>query len=165
MPIITPVTPWTKGPITVAMMNAKINDRITELQKGTARGILGSWTSTATANASSATEVTLPGLQQTITVDSGRMLNATLLVAGSVTVANDSPAIKVTINGQTSLLYQAPHPLSGTPGIIRYGGTGFSVPVAAGTVTIATTLYRANGTGSVAASSGALLQINDMGAS
>lgn len=163
MPIITPVTDWVKGPLTVALLNSKINDRIKELQAGTARGVLGSWSSTATVNATTSA-VTLTGLQQTVTVDTPRLLSATLLVAATGSVAGDRPQIFVKIAGQTSLLYEQPFPVAGNNGLIRFGGTGFSVPVAAGTVTIETTIIRSYGTGTVTASSGALLQINDMGA-
>lgn len=165
MPILTPVTPFNDGPIVNAGRLNQLNALITELQTGTARGILSTTTSTADANSTSLTLVPIPGLGSTITNDSPRTLQAVFQGKLSVSAAGLIVYVLVTINGLVSVQLQQPLSAAGGPGQTIPNVTGVAVAVPAGAVPIAASMRLQYGAGTGTVVAGATLQIVDQGAS
>lgn len=165
MPIITPVTPWVNGPVTVAMMNAKINDRIAELQKGTARGILGTWTTLVQTDAPNTTFVPVSNWQQTVTVDSPRTVQLVMSCTLNASAPGLIPDVICYVNGAISARVSQALPAAGGAGQMIPNAAGNSIAVPAGTVSITAQLRCKFGSGTVSIFTGGILQLIDQGAS
>lgn len=165
MPILTPVTPFVDGPIINAARLNQLNSQITELQTGTPRGSLGSWDSTAQADSANTSFIDVPGLVQTVTVDSPRMLSPVLIGYLNASVAGLAAQVQVLINGISSMVIQQPMAVASGAGRIGITATGKSLAVPAGANTVRVQIRLINGTGTVSLMSPATLQIIDQGAS
>lgn len=139
--IITPVTPWANGPVTVAMMNDKINARIAELQTALPMGMLTQWsapTGAVTTTGAGGASMPVNGWDgQTFTISSARWLAVSLYSAGIyATAAGVRPNLQITINGSVSLIIGQPVYTAGGAGLINTPGMGRLLSCPAGTVTI-----------------------------
>ena len=165
MPVFTPPETW-EAPllVTAAMMNARLRDKIRELQTGAARGVLGSWNSTAQTDAPSTTFVNVPGWQQTVSVDSPRTLQLVFQGTLNASASGLIPDLITYINGSISARVSQQLNAAGGAGQIIPGVAGLSIPVPAGTVTITAQLRCKYGSGTVSLFSGATMQLIDQGA-
>lgn len=168
MPTLTPPTPWEPGDLTSAMMNAKVNALIAELQVGTARGVLYTATSTAVAETSSVSFVDVPGIAGAISVESPRTLQIILqAVCNATGGAGGIIGIQATVGGKVSIDTAIRLEAAGGPGQVRPNLSGIAVPVPAGTANITLQVRRTNAGSSTSVDlrSGATLQVIDQGAS
>lgn len=167
MATLTPPEDWVDGPlVTAAIMNTRVRDKFREVQLTPSRGILGSWASSAQADATTTAYVNIPGLTAiTVTADSPRTLQLIFSFIFSVTAAGLIPGVSATINGTTSVNAQQPIPAAGGPGQTRINAAGICVAVPAGTTTINAQVRLAYGSGTGSVVVGATLQLLDQGAS
>lgn len=159
----TPET-WFPGAVTSAMLNARVRDKLRQLQVAIPRGVISDLTGFA-ANCSGTGFVVITGLSVTLNLDSARTLQANFQMSLQASNTGLVPQVISRINGATSANWQDPFDTAGATGQKGASAGGFAVPVPAGTSTVDVVIRLRSGAGTVSVLDGAKLQVVDLGPS